>query len=123
MLTFFMFMFASPHKHISKSSLTKCIISLLNKDSIDTETCKSHSLRAASSSEVSKRGITTKDVLGRANWKAISVWEKTVLFLFCKLLEISQSTFSRSVRDYVKALLTCYPPTPISIILPCNENS
>ena len=54
-----------PHKPISKSSLTRWITSLLCKADIDTETFRSHSLRAASSSKVSQRGLTTKDILER----------------------------------------------------------
>ena len=68
--------FAPPHKPVSKSTITRWIMSLLGKAGIDTKTFKSHSLRSASSSKVSKAGLTTTDILKRGNWKGISVWEK-----------------------------------------------
>ena len=68
--------FAPPHKPVSKSTITRWILSLLGRAGIDTNTFKSHSLRSASSSKVSKVGLTTKDVLERGNWKGTSVWEK-----------------------------------------------
>ena len=68
--------FAPPHKPVSKSTITRWILSLLGRAGIDTNTFKSHSLRSASSSKVSKAGLTTKDVLERGNWKGTSVWEK-----------------------------------------------
>lgn len=81
-----------PHKPISKSSLTRWITSLLNKAGIDTETFKSHSLRAASSSKVSQQGISTKDILERGNWKGTSVWEKHYHKEICKPSEMYTRT-------------------------------
>ena len=68
--------FASPHKPVSKPTITRWIISILNKAGIDTQSFKSHSVRAASSPKVSKAGLSTADILIRGNWKGASVWEK-----------------------------------------------
>eukprot|EP00794_Sanderia_malayensis_P004487 gene4487-5082_t len=64
--------FSPPRKQVSKSTITRWIMSLLGRAGIDTKTFKSHSLRSASSSKVSKAGLPATDILKRGNWKGIS---------------------------------------------------
>ena len=66
----------NPHKPVTKSTLTKWILKMLELSGIDISRFQAHSLRAASSSKVASLGLTTADVLSMGNWSRVSTWQK-----------------------------------------------
>ena len=65
-----------PHKPVSKSTLTKWVMKMLNLSGIDVSKFKAHSMRSASSSKVASLGLQIKDVLSMGNWSNESVWQR-----------------------------------------------
>ena len=64
-----------PHKPVSRSTLTKWVLKMLDASGIDTNKFKAHSIRAASSSKVSNLGLQLRDILEMGNWSNNSTWE------------------------------------------------
>ena len=66
----------NPHKKVSKSTITRWIKETLLLSGIDTNIYQTHSLRAASSSKVHSKGLSTMDILKHGNWSQESTWQK-----------------------------------------------
>ena len=66
----------SPHKSVSKSTITRWIKEVMALSGIDVAMFQTHSIRAASSSKVNNKGLSTKDILTRGNWSQRSTWQR-----------------------------------------------
>ena len=65
----------NPHKPVTKSTLTKWILKMLEQSGIDVSKFQTHSL--SSSSKVASLRLTTADVLSMGNWSRVSTWVPT----------------------------------------------
>ena len=65
-----------PYKPVTKATLTRWVVQMLDLSGIDTTKFKAHSVRSASSSKVSAMGLKIQDVLVMGNWSNESVWQK-----------------------------------------------
>ena len=66
----------SPHKSVSKSTITRWIKEVMELSGIDIKTFQTHSVRAASSSKFNLKGLSTRDILIRGNWSQKSTWQR-----------------------------------------------
>ena len=64
-----------PHKPVTRSTLTKWVLKMLQLAGIDTQRFQAHSIRAASSSKVASLGLKLSDVLSMGNWSSESTWQ------------------------------------------------
>ena len=65
-----------PHKPVTRSTLTKWVLRMLDLSGVDIKMLKAHSLRAAVTSKVSNLGLQLKDILENGNWTQESTWQK-----------------------------------------------
>ena len=68
--------FIEPHSKVSRSTITRWLKETLQLAGIDTKIFQSHSIRAASSSRVHCRGLSTLDILKQGNWSQESTWQR-----------------------------------------------
>ena len=66
----------SPHKAIGKSTIARWLKEVLNLSGINTDHFQAHSVRGASSSKVSSKGLSVQDILNRGNWSNESTWQR-----------------------------------------------
>ena len=65
-----------PHKPVTRPTLTKWILKMLDLAGINTNNFKAHSLRSASSSKVANLGLKLVDILENGNWSNESTWQR-----------------------------------------------
>ena len=65
-----------PHKPVTRSTITKWVLKMLDIAGIDTKKFQAHSLRAASTSKVAALGLRLSDILNMGNWSGESVWQR-----------------------------------------------
>ena len=62
--------FIRPHKPISRDTLSRWVLLVLNKSGLDTSKYKSHSTRGASASAARRLGVPLNLIMKRASWKS-----------------------------------------------------
>ena len=84
-----------PHQEVSRSTISRWIVEMLENSGIDTRTFKAHSVRSASSSKAKINGLSTPDILCRGNWSKASTFQK----FYNKeiLVEKASSSFQKSI--------------------------
>ena len=65
-----------PHKPVTRPTLTKWILKMLNSAGVNTQKFNAHSLRSASSSKVANLGLKLVDILENGNWTNESTWQR-----------------------------------------------
>ena len=68
--------FIRPHNPIAKNTIARWLKITLAEAGLDTGKYKAHSVRAASTSKASMKGLSTPMVLERANWARASTFKK-----------------------------------------------
>ena len=68
--------YVSPHKAIGKSTIARWLKEVLTLSGINTDHFQAHSVRGASSSKVSSKGLSVQDILNRGNWSNESTWQR-----------------------------------------------
>ena len=68
--------FIRPHKAIGKSTIARWLKEVLYLSGINTDIFQPHSIRGASSSKVSMKGLSVQDILNRGNWSNESTWQR-----------------------------------------------
>ena len=60
--------FQKPYKEVVSSTISDWIKKVLKLAKIDTDICKAHSARLASTSNVKLKGLSLADILKRGSW-------------------------------------------------------
>ena len=65
-----------PHKPVTSQRLANWLKEMLGKAGIDTTVFKAHSVRGASSTAASEKGVLIEDILRKADWSTDSTFRK-----------------------------------------------
>ena len=68
--------YVKPFKPVTRPTLTKWVLKMLQLAGIDTKLFQAHSVRAAASSKVAALGLKLSDILAMGNWAQESTWQK-----------------------------------------------
>jgi len=71
--------FVRPHKAISTASVSRWLRWGMEKAGIDTSTYKGHSVRGAATSKAQSKGLTTGQIMQKANWSRASTFRRFYL--------------------------------------------
>ena len=65
-----------PHNPARKSTMARWIKQTLLLADVDTKVFQAHSLRGASSSKASLKGLSAKDIVSHGRWSRESTWQR-----------------------------------------------
>ena len=68
--------YVKPFKPVTRPTLTKWVLKMLQLAGIDTKLFQAHSVRAAASSKAAALGLKLSDILAMGNWAQESTWQK-----------------------------------------------
>ena len=97
--------YKKPHDQVSKKTIARWLLTMLERAGIPTSKFTAHSFRSAGSSKARALGVSLKDILKQGSWKSRTVWErhynKAIVDLssFQSSILKSSSTQSRIVLD------------------------